>query len=152
MRGQTMARRQPPVGYYTATTAKRKLGNISDGMLRSYVIRGKIERVVPKERKQGFYKREDVDRLARALDEFFEDNAEKPGAQFLRATKEDMPECVELLISVFGGGNTVERRQGWIEKNPDVAFIMRSKGKIVGCAFVLPLTPEKIDAIFVDPS
>ena len=38
------------------------------------------------------------------------------------------------------------------KKNPDVAFIVRSKGKITGCAFVLPLTPEKIDEIFADPN
>jgi N-acetylglutamate synthase-like GNAT family acetyltransferase len=56
------------------------------------------------------------------------------------------------LIAVFGGGNTVERRQGWLEKDPNTAFIVRSKGKIVGCAFLLPLTPEKIEAIFADQS
>lgn len=152
MRGQIMARKQPPTGYYTATVAKKKLGNISDGMLRSYVTKGKIRRVVPPERTQGFYSREDVDRMARLLDDFFVDDkpSQIPGVQFMRATKEDMPECVELLIAVFGGGNTVERRQSWIEKNPDIAFIVRSKSKIVGCAFVLPLTPEKIEAIFAD--
>jgi N-acetylglutamate synthase-like GNAT family acetyltransferase len=149
-----MARKHPPAGYYTATVAKKKLGNISDGMLRSYVTRGKIKRVVPPERSQGFYSREDVDRMARLLDDFFVDDkpADLPGVQFMRATKEDIPECVELLIAVFGGGNTVERRQAWLEKNPDTAFIVRSKGKIVGCAFILPLTPEKIDAIFADQS
>lgn len=153
MRGQSMARRQPPSGYYTATIAKRKLGNISDGMLRSYVVRGMIERTAPAGRKQGFYKREDVDRIARSLDEFFvsDDKREGVGTRFMQATKEDMPECVELLISVFGGGDTTERRQSWIEKNPEIAFIVRSKGKIVSCAFVLPLLPKKIDAIFADP-
>jgi hypothetical protein len=152
MRGQTMARRRPPAGYYTATIAKRKLGNISDGMLRSYVTRGKIKRVVPSERKQGFYSREDVDKLARSLDEFFDATDDTQPTQAMRATKDDMPECVALLIEVFGGGDTTRRRQSWIEKNPDVAFIVRSKGKITGCAFVLPLTPEKIDEIFADPN
>ncbi len=142
-------RGHPPVGYYTATVTRKKLGDITDGMLRSYVQSGKIEHMVPSGRKQGFYKRDDVDRLARALDDLGE-KSEKTGTQFERATKDDMPACVDLLISVFGGGNTVERRQQWIEKNPEVGYIVRSRGKVVGCAFVLPLTPEKIDAIFND--
>jgi hypothetical protein len=144
------SRGHPPVGYYTATQAKRKLGNISDGMLRSYVDKGKIERFVPKERRQGFYKREDVDKLARTLDEFF-DEPDQPGPEFRQATREDIPELVNLLISIFGGGNTLEKRLQWHDKNPETAFILENKGKIVGCVYVLPLTMQKIEAILSDP-
>lgn len=145
-----MAQRgKPPEGYYTASTTRKKLGNISDGMLRSYIQKGLIERIVPPGRKQGFYRRDEVDKVARELSDSG-DFTEKTGTQFQVATKEDMPECVDLLVSVFGGGNTIERRQKWLEKNPEVGYIVRSKGKIVGCAFVLPLTPEKINAIFDD--
>ena len=147
-----MAKRgQPPVGYYTATQAKKRLGDISDGMLRSYVQQGKIERVVPRERKQGFYKREDVDRLARTLDDFLEQESGEPGTQFGLVTREDMPEVVRLLIELFGGEDSTERRLSWLEKNPEVAFMLRSKGKIVGCVFALPLTLQKIEAILSDP-
>jgi hypothetical protein len=144
-------RGQPPVGYYTATQAKKRLGDISDGMLRSYVQQGKIERVVPRERKQGFYKREDVDRLARTLDDFLEQEPGEPGIQFGPVTREDMPEVVRLLIELFGGEDSTERRLLWLEKNPEVAFMLRSKGKIVGCVFALPLTLQKIEAILSDP-
>ena len=145
-----MAQRgKPPEGYYTASMTRKKLGNISDGMLRSYIQKGLIERTVPPGRKQGFYKREDVDRLARAIDDLG-DKSEKTGTQFQVATKEDIPECVDLLISVFGGGNTAARRQSWVEKNPEVGYLVRSKGKVVGCAFVLPLTMQKINDIFED--
>jgi hypothetical protein len=144
-------RGQPPLGYYTATQAKRKLGDISDGMLRSYVQQGKIEWTVPKGRKQGFYKREDVDRLARTFDDFLEQEPGEPGAQFKPVTKEDMPEVVRLLMELFGGEDSTERRLSWLEKNPEIAFMVRSKGKIVGCVFVLPLTLQKIEAILSDP-
>ncbi len=147
-----MARRgYPPTGYYTAAHAKRRLGNITDGMLRSYVEKGKIEKLVPPERKQGFYKREDVERLARTIDEFF-DQPDQPGPQFQQATKEDMPELVAFLVEVFGGGNTLEKRLQWYEKNPETAFIVRNKGKIVGCVYALPLTLQKIEAILSDPT
>ena len=148
-------RGSPPEGYYTASTTRKKLGNISDGMLRSYIQRGLIRRDVPPGRKQGFYRRDDVDKLAREIDDLGS-KTEKTGTQFLTATKEDMPECVELLKAVFGGGNTLDfvtkRRQQWLEKNPEVGYIVRSKGNVVGCAFMLPLTPEKIDALFADPN
>lgn len=147
-----MAKRgHPPIGYYTATQTKKRLGNISDGMLRSYVDKGKIEKWTPPERVQGFYKREDVDKLARTLDEFF-DEPGQPGPQFQRATKEDMPELVNLLIEVFGGRNTLEKRLQWYEKNPETAFVVKNKNKIVGCVYVLPLTLEKIEAILSDPT
>jgi hypothetical protein len=149
---ESMTKRgEPPAGYYTASLTRRRLGNISDGMLRTYVQKGRIDRLVPPGRLQGFYKREDVERLARELDGLGEP-MEVTGTHFERATKEDMPECVDLLINVFGGGNTVERRQRWIEQNPEIGYVVRSRSKIVGCAFVLPLAAAKIEAIFGDQS
>lgn len=144
-------RGHPPIGYYTATQAKVKLGSISDGMLRSYVENGKIRKFTPPSRKQGFYNREDVDQLVRVLDEFF-DEPDQPGPEFRQATREDLPELVNFLIEVFGGGNTLEKRLQWYEKNPETAFILRNKGKIVGCVYVLPLTLQKIEAILSDPT
>jgi hypothetical protein len=148
----SMVRRgHPPIGYYTATQAKRKLGNISDGMLRSYVEKEKIRKFTPPGRAQGFYNREDVDKLARTLDEFFDD-PNQPGPQFQQATREDIPELVNFLITVFGGGNTLEKRLQWYEKNPETAFILKNKNKIVGCVYAIPLTYQKLEAILSDPT
>src|ERR1700687_166034 len=85
---QMAKRGMPPEGYYTASTTRKKLGNISDGMLRSYIQRGLIRRNIPPGRKQGFYKREDVDKLARTLDDFLI-NTNKPDTEFQQATIED---------------------------------------------------------------
>jgi hypothetical protein len=142
-------RGHPPTGYYTATQAKKRLGDISDGMLRSYVEKGKIYKLKPPGRTQGFYKREDVDKLVRILDEFF-DEPDQPGPEFLQATQEDIPELVDFLIEVFGGPNTLEKRLQWYDKNPETAFMLRNKGKIVGCVYVLPLTLQKIEMILSD--
>ncbi len=146
-------RGHPPIGYCTATTAKRRLGNISDGKLRYYVQQGKVERLVPPGMGQGFYKREDVDNLVKVIDEFYTEPGE-PGPRFMVATEQDIRETVNLLIGVFGGGDTVERRMEWIQRNPEVAFIERNKvgGKIVGCVFAPPLTEEKIYQLFDDPT
>jgi hypothetical protein len=146
-----MTRGKPPAGYYTATVARRKLGNISDGKFRTILQEGKIRRYTPPGMKQGFYNREDVDRLAREFDGFLPPSSKEPGAQFQIATKEDMPELVNLIIEIFGGSNTTEKRLQWLERNPEIAFFVRSKGQMVGCVFVLPLTSEKIESILADP-
>ncbi len=146
---QMAKRGRPPEGYYTASITRKKLGNITDGMLRSYIHRGLVKRDVPPGRKQGFYKREEVDKLARSLDNFLSDPKE-PGARFQQATAEDMPEIVSLLIETFGGSDTSERRLQWLKKNPETAFTVKSKGKVVGCAFILPLTAKKIEALMDD--
>jgi hypothetical protein len=139
-------RGQPPAGYLTATRAKQRLGHISDGKLKVLADTGKIERYIPPGMKQGFYKIEDIKRLADEL------NGISDGTQFQIATKDDIPEVVNLLIEIFGGGNTTEMRLKWIEKNPEIAFILKSQKKIVGIAFVLPLSLKKIESILSDPT
>lgn len=147
----TVTRGKPPTGYYTATVARQKLGNISDGKFRTILEEGKIRRYLPPGAKQGFYNREDVDQLAREVDGFLPSSSKEPGAQFLVATKEDMPELVNLIIEIFGGSNTTNKRLQWLERNPEIAFFVRSHRQMVGCMFVLPLTSEKIESILADP-
>ncbi len=141
----------PPSGFITATRAKQLLGNISDGLLRSYVMKGEIEKRIPDTRSQGFYKDEDVRALAHRL------NIDR-SIHFSRGTVDDLPECDELLIKVFGKGNPddtgrvvpnnpIERRATWIQKNPDTFFILRAGRSLVGCVFMLPLTRSKIQQI-----
>jgi hypothetical protein len=84
------------------------------------------------------------------MDDFPIDKTEKTGTQFLQATQKDIPEIVQLLIELFGGSDTSARRRGWLAANPETIFVVKSKGKIVGCVFVLPLSRAKIDAIFAD--
>jgi N-acetylglutamate synthase-like GNAT family acetyltransferase len=54
-----------------------------------------------------------------------------------------MPEIAELLETFFSR-ISIERRAAWIERNPDIASILRSEGKVVGCAFIMPLEEQKI--------
>lgn len=72
-----------------------------------------------------------------------------------RATVQDMPEIGELLKTFFSKVN-VEKRTKWLEKNPEIGYVVRSEGKIVGCAFIVPLPEEKIlkilDALVKPPT
>jgi len=54
-----------------------------------------------------------------------------------------MPEIAALLETFFSR-ISIEKRTAWLERNPEIAYILRSEGNIVGCAFVLPLEEQKI--------
>jgi len=142
----SIKRGQPPRGYTSAIRAKVKLGDISDGKLREYVTSGKIKKLVPKGMAQGFYRSSDVNALAREVNDLTDN------ATFQVVTREDMPELVEFLIEMFGGSNTTEKRLRWMDRNSEIAFILRGTSGIVGCVFVLPTTEAKINEILNDPT
>jgi len=148
---QKMQRGKPPEGYLTATQAKRMLGGISDGLLKTYVDRHFLERLVPTGRRQGFYNQTDVRKLAKELDSFPSAQSNHPGDRFQQAKEQDIPGAVELLIDVFGGGNSSQKRIEWMKKNPEIAFVLKSKDAINGVIFVIPLTKERNEEIFALP-
>ena len=136
-----MAQRgKPPEGYYTASTVRRKLGNISDGMLRTYIQRGLIERTVPPGRKQGFYKREAVDKLAKEIQSPWGDNILKSHIKPVE-TPEEMQECINITHIAFGGTDDtpMEIYKGRIKANPYCYHMVKSNNKIVGFVGIIPL-------------
>lgn len=145
-------RGNPPIGYYTATRTKRALGNISDGLLRTYVEKGLVRRFVPSGRSQGFYDQEDVRRLAKSLDNFPVSGMNEHKEQFCQASEADIPGAVRILIDVFGGSDTTEKRVAWLRKNPETCFVVKSDQLVTGVVFLLPLTAQKIERIFADPT
>lgn len=136
-----MAQRgKPPEGYYTASTVRKKLGNISDGMLRSYIQKGLIERTVPPGRKQGFYKREAVDKLAKEIQSPWGDSILKSHIKPVE-TLDEMQECINIANIVFGGTDDtpMEVYAGRIKANPQCYHMVKSNNKVVGFIGIVPL-------------
>jgi hypothetical protein len=140
-----MKRGSPPPGYYTASEAKKKL-QVDDSMLRSLVLRGRIEKFVPPEKKQGFYKKVDVDRLAGEFKAAYSQISKE--VHFQRTIeREDIIECSRIAREVYGSeGTPVETRLAWMSKNPEILYVSKSD-HIAGYAYILPLKREKINAI-----
>jgi N-acetylglutamate synthase-like GNAT family acetyltransferase len=120
---------------------------LSEATFHRRVHAGQIEGILPEGRQRGaLYPREQV--LA-AIGE----KIKKPGkkkstislksATFSKATVQDMPEMAALLETFFSR-ISIEKRAAWIERNPEIAYILRSGGKAVGCAFIIPLEEQKI--------
>lgn len=148
-----MPRKQLNEQYYTPAQVKEILG-ITDNMLYYHVRNGTLQRITPPGRKQGVYLREEVDKLAKDMQVFFATRKVELDSKFSRATKEDIPELVELSRAIFGGHNIipVERRVAWLEKNPEIFYVLRNKSDnyMIGYTSLIPLKPEKIEKILRD--
>ncbi len=159
-----MAQRgKPPEGYYTASIARKKLGNISDGMLRSYIEKGLIERVVPPGRKQGFYKRDAVDKLAKEIEISWYGGTSTRGTQFRQAAPTDLDAIVDIDERTFNAPEAKpEPRQvylqecketysRWMQKNPQTFFVLtNAANKVVGFSSLLPLKKSTLDDLVND--
>lgn len=144
-----MPRKTPGEQYYTASQAKKILG-FTDTMLYNQVRKGTLQRIIPPGSKQGLYLRNEVNQLAHELEIFFVTH-KKSSSEFAKAKKEDMKAIIELTKLLFGLRGTVqdsvERRSRWIEKNPDILYVLKVDGQIIGYAIFLALKPEKIKRI-----
>jgi hypothetical protein len=129
--------------FYTAAQVKGKLG-ITQGMLYNYVRNGTLKPVVPPGKRQGVYPHKEVDQLARALQIFIDTQRKQPTIFTKVTTQEDVFESTKLSDDIFGGHIDVDRQMAWLKKNPDIMYVVKSEGKVVGYVIILPLKPEKI--------
>ena len=120
---------------------------LSEATFHRRVHAGQIEGTLPEGRQRGaMYPREQV--LA-AIGQKIKQSRKKKRTislkptTFSKATIQDMPEMAALLETFFSRVS-IEKRTAWIERNPEIAYILRSEGKAVGCAFVMPLEEQKI--------
>src|SRR6267142_5948550 len=127
---------------------------LSEATFHRRVNAGQIESVLPKGRQRGaMYPRDQViaaiNRTSKKHGGIKSASKVKP-TTFSKATIEDMPEIAALLETFFSRVS-VEKRAAWIERNPEVAYILRSEDKIIGCAFIMPLEEQKIIQILNSP-
>jgi N-acetylglutamate synthase-like GNAT family acetyltransferase len=129
------------------TSQEAKQAGLSEATFHRRVNAGLIEGILPQGRHRGtMYPREQV--LAAIAKKTKRSRKKKSTislkpATFGKATVQNMPEIGELLKTFFSKIN-IEKRAAWIERNPDICSILRSEGKIVGCAFIMPLEEQKI--------
>ena len=135
--------------YYTAAQAKEILG-ATDSMLYTYVDNGALERIIPPGKKQGVYRRDQVDQLARDLKIYIVTRQKHTSIFSKMTTREEVLESTKLSDAIFGGHIDVDRQMAWMQRNPDIAYVVKSEGKVVGYAIILPLTSEKIAKLLRD--
>ncbi len=135
--------------YYTPKEARELLGMTYSG-LQNQVNTGNLHPVTPPGRKQKVYPKKEVDELRVERETWSlsqQITRAAPPAKFVKATIDDMPQAVALADAVFGGVNTIslERRIAWLQKNPDMDYLLKQEDQIIGYFSLVPLRPETID-------
>lgn len=135
--------------YYTAKEVKEKL-HITQGELNTMIRNGTLKPITPPGKKQGVYKRIDVNQLARER-EIFAALPQKTSSIFSRATREDIKATVEITRVLFGLRDTVEatlaRRLTWHDRNNELFYVLKSEEQVVGYVVILPLKADKVEKI-----
>src|SRR5437588_441208 len=138
--------------FYSAKEAQEKLG-MTYSALRHQVLMGNLKSITPPGRKQSVYLKEEVDKLAREL-RIFLSNRDTETSTFSIASKEDMPEIVDISKAIFyTAGNDVtpaQIRNSWLEKNPYTFFVVKHESKVVAYASLLPLSSQTIEKLLED--
>jgi hypothetical protein len=143
-----MAKRaQAPKGFYTASDVMRILG-IGNSTLYHYVDIGKIKKVTPPDRKEGYYLKSEVDKMARAKEVFFLQYT-SDSSIFRKAKEEDIQAIHDLSTSIFGTSlaSSYESRLAPFLKNPDIYCIVEQDSILVGYLGIVPIKKDIADRI-----
>jgi len=145
-----MTRKQPPSDYLTSSQAAEIL-KCSVSMVYTYERSGRLKKEVPKGRKQGFFKRSEVEALAAGMAEFFEMPLESQVPEmndlvFTQATPNDAEGIYKVAASLFGSTTPAEDRKPLITLCPQGNYIVKWKEKIVAYIHIQPLKHERLMA------
>lgn len=122
-----------PSGFYSGREAAARL-NMPIATFYRRVREGKIQKEVPPGATEGFYEKKMIDKLAQERALFTLIHSIEP-IMFSRAeSEEDIRGIVDLCIAIYGQGGTPSydaRYEIW-QRNPEVYYIVRQEGIIVG--------------------
>lgn len=136
-----------PRGFYTASDVMRILG-IGNSTLYHYIETGKIKKIVPPERKEGYYIKSEIDKMVRARELFMLQYATDE-TEFEKAGENDLEGVARLYTELFGGNQTTRQEMisEWYQSNPDMIYVTKQDDVIVGYVMIMPLKYEAIEKI-----
>lgn len=140
-----MPKRMSLPDLYSRSEALQRL-KISAELFQTYVRNGAVEAKVPEGRKQTFYTKVSVNKLAKSL------SANREAVTFAKIRVKDMDSIADIVEELFDHRPNVERWKEYILRNPDIGYLVRTPDKIVGCGFVFPLSQESIQAHIDGPA
>lgn len=147
-RGKIMAKRaKAPSGFYTASDVMRILG-IGNSTLYHYVDTGKIKKVVPPGRSEGYYIKAEVDKMARAK-EIFLLQYSSDSSTFRKAEEKDIQGIHNLSTEIFGSTvvPSYESRLAPFLKNPNIYYVVEQDNILVGYIGIAPIKQDVVNRV-----
>jgi len=139
---------------YTAAEARERLGGIAAEILKRYVERGTIRKVLPPgNTKRGLYAKEDVDKLAEAMKDFAQIHAmpaKNKVFEFTQAKGEkDIKATVQIARQHFGErAYGLEKRMAWHNIVPNGDYVLKHNGIIVAYFSIQNVKQEALKKLF----
>ncbi len=137
-----------PSGFYTANEAMQRL-NMSKGTFFYHVRTGKITRKMHPTKKEGYYDKKEIDKIAIENALFTLIHSTEPNTFSRVETEEDIRGIVDVCIAIYGQGGTPSydaRREIW-QKNPEVYYITRQEGIVTGYISMIWFDQEAINTL-----
>ena len=130
--------------YYTAQEARQQLG-VNVGAFYYLVDTGKIKKLTPPGKKQGFYSKHQIERLAQE-GATGRATGQDAGILFRQATLDDIAEEYELALLTLNGnaGYGLPAYEAWMRANAATNFLVRDHDRLVAFMHVIPVTQEYI--------
>src|SRR5438045_3417710 len=140
-------RAKAPKGFYTASDVMKILG-IGNSTLYHYVDTGKIKKVVPPDRSEGYYIKTEVDKMARAK-ELFLLQYSSDSSIFRKAEEKDIQGIHNLSIEVFGSTivPSYESRLAPYLKNPNIYYVIEQDNILAGYLGIAPIKQNAVNRI-----
>lgn len=141
--------KKAPPGFYTAREARERL-NILPSAFQTMVTKGEIERVIPPLRREGYYKIEDIDRLANQQDLFFLQNLSTKKYEkttFEKAEANDADGIHDVLSSLWGEENATpaDLRRSWYKANSNIDYVVKFRSLVLGYINATPYRPDTLE-------
>lgn len=141
-----MAKRaRAPKGFYTASDVMKILG-IANSTLYHYVDTGKIKKVVPPDRKEGYYLKSEIDKMARAKELFLLQYSVAPKTFTRAETEDDIRGIYDLCVAAYGINNTPpleERLEEW-RQFPETYYVVKQDDIVIGYISLFWFTEEAL--------
>jgi hypothetical protein len=121
---------------------------IGNSTLYHYVATGKIKKVVPPDRTEGYYIKAEVDKMAQAK-ELFLLQYSSDSSTFRKAEEKDIQGIHDLSLSIFGAtiAPSYESRLAPYLKNPNIYYIVEQDDILVGYLGMVPISPDVVERI-----
>jgi predicted DNA-binding transcriptional regulator AlpA len=144
-------RAKAPSGFYSATEAMKRLG-MARSSFYDLVEKGKITRIVPPDRSDGYYPKKEIDKMAKAKELFILEYTEEPST-FEKALEEDIRGLYEVCKTLWGNLNTpsYETRLEWYKKNTEMYYVVKQDGIVVGFIGLVPIERDTLQKMMEHP-
>ena len=137
-------KKAPSANLYTRSEAILKLG-LPKSTFHDYVTTGRIKKIVPPGKREGYYLKKEIDALANATHLFLLQYTSEP-TTFSLAKDEDIEGIYQVAESLWGKNGTtpIELRKSWYKVNPLMDYVVKKQDIVVGYLSVTPLSEEAL--------